>query len=113
VEFVNTILRVIRKDLDWVARFGGEEFVIILPETAYENACQCTERLRLETENTPLIHGGISISITASFGVTTLSPDLISEDFSTDRLIDTADHFLYQAKENGRNRVEGGIFGPN
>ncbi len=110
VEFVSLIHQTIRKDLDWVARYGGEEFVIVLPETAYDHACDCTERLRKTIAGTPVIHDGIPIAITASFGVTTLAPALITDNFSTDRLIDTADHFLYQAKENGRNRVEGGPF---
>ncbi|WP_084489855.1 response regulator [Desulfotignum balticum] len=112
VEFVNTIHRVIRKDLDWVTRYGGEEFVIVLPETAYDQACQCTERLRKKIADTPVTHDEVPISITASFGVTCLDPAQITDDFSTDRLIDTADHFLYQAKENGRNRVEGSPFKP-
>jgi two-component system cell cycle response regulator len=110
VEFVTLIHQTIRKDLDWIARYGGEEFVIVLPETAYDHACRCTERLREAIAGTPVIHDGVPIAITASFGVTTLAPALIKDDFSTDRLIDTADHFLYQAKENGRNRVEGGPF---
>jgi two-component system cell cycle response regulator len=113
VEFVTLIHQTIRKDLDWVARYGGEEFVIVLPETAYDNACHCTERLREAIAGTPVIHDGVPIAITASFGVTTLAPALITDDFSTDRLIDTADHFLYQAKENGRNRMEGGAFKPD
>lgn len=113
VEFVTLIHQTIRQDLDWVARYGGEEFVIVLPETAYDHACQCTERLRREISGTPVTHDGVPIAITASFGVTTLDPAMITDDFSTDRLIDTADHFLYQAKENGRNRVEGGPFRPD
>jgi two-component system cell cycle response regulator len=113
VEFVTLIHQTIRKDLDWIARYGGEEFVIVLPETAYDHACRCTERLREAIAGTPVIHDGVPIAITASFGVTTLTPALITGDFSTDRLIDTADHFLYQAKENGRNRVEGGPFNPD
>ncbi len=113
VEFVSLIHQIIRKDLDWVARYGGEEFVIVLPETAYDHAYHCTERLRKKISGTPVIHDGIPIAITASFGVTTLDPALIADDFSTDRLIDKADHFLYQAKENGRNRVEGSLFKPD
>lgn len=112
VEFVNTIHRVIRKDLDWVARYGGEEFIIVLPETTYDNACRCTERLRIAIADTPIIHDEVPISITASFGITSLDPALITDNFSTDQLIDTADHFLYRAKENGRNRLEGGPFNP-
>lgn len=113
VEFVTLIHQTVRKDLDWVARYGGEEFVIVLPETAYDQACQCTERLRETIAGTPVIHDGVPIAITASFGMTTLPPDLITDNFSMDRLIDTADHFLYQAKKNGRNRVEGGAFRPD
>jgi two-component system cell cycle response regulator len=67
----------------------------------------------MEIEGNPIVYDDVSISITASFGVTTLEPDLITDNFSMDRLIDTADHFLYQAKKNGRNRVEGGAFRPD
>jgi two-component system, cell cycle response regulator len=112
VQFVKTLHRVVRKDLDWVARYGGEEFVIVLPETGYDAACECTRRLRREVADETITHEGVPIPITASFGVTSVDPALITDDFSTDRLIDTADHFLYQAKENGRNRMEGGRFSP-
>jgi two-component system, cell cycle response regulator len=110
VGFVQTINTVVRKDLDWVARYGGEEFVIVLPETDYTDVCKCTERLRKEVARHITTHEGVDISITASFGVTCLDPDRITDNFSTDRLIDTADKYLYQAKENGRNRMEGGLF---
>ena len=111
VEFVRTINGTIRKEVDWVARYGGEEFLIVLPETDLESAVACTERLRKAVSERVIIHEGQTISITSSFGVTCLN-STVTESCSPDRLIDTADKFLYLAKENGRNRLEKGLYDP-
>ncbi len=111
IDFVRTINDTIRKELDWVARYGGEEFLIVLPETDFEAAVACTERLRKAVYERKILHEGHPIPITSSFGVTCLDSAVV-DGCSPDRLIDTADKFLYQAKENGRNRLEGGMFAP-
>ncbi len=89
---------------DFVARHGGEEFIIGLPETDLEVARQVAERTRkmVEAMEVPLGEGKPSIKITASFGVSILEPDLGD---SIDSAIIRADHALYRAKTSGRNRV--------
>ena len=110
IAFVDIIQKTIRNDLDWVTRYGGEEFLIVLPETDFNDALDCTERIRKAVARQVIIHGEESIAITSSFGLTCFDPGLLQEAFSMDRFIDMADKYLYQAKENGRNRVEGALF---
>ena len=82
-----------------VGRYGGEEFVILCPETDLEHARQKAERLRLAVNNLKLENLNNN-RITASFGVAQLE----SGD-SLESLFHRADNALYQAKETGRNRV--------
>ena len=90
------------KGRDTVARFGGEEFAIILPETALPDAARLTEDIRVQLEEKELaLNSGEPIGkITASFGVAQLAP---AED--SDALVQRADARLYEAKCAGRNRV--------
>jgi diguanylate cyclase (GGDEF)-like protein len=87
---------------DILARFGGEEFVIMLPKVGLMQAYQIAERLRAEIEEKILYIAEHSIQITISIGVACIIPDANSQ--VTD-LIDRADKAVYQAKQNGRNRV--------
>lgn len=87
---------------DIVARFGGEEFVIWMPYCSLEQGIAKVEALRLSIENTRLsLPQGGELSVTASFGVASWSADHAS----IDKLISTADEYLYAAKSRGRNRV--------
>ena len=91
------------RGIDVLARFGGEEFVIVMPETDRFAASRVAERLRLSIESQPFtIHkGGRQISITASFGLATMEGRVES----ADALAKRADEALYEAKRTGRNRV--------
>lgn len=89
---------------DVIGRYGGEEYIMCLPETSAEQAIQATERIReaIACKKTLIPERMKYISITASFGVSTLN---YHQAESLDILINRADSALYQAKENGRNRV--------
>lgn len=87
-----------RRPYDLVARYGGEEFVVILSQTDFDSAMRVAERLRRAVE-----HTGGAMGVTASFGVASAA----NGEVSRSDLISTADACLYEAKENGRNRVEG------
>lgn len=85
---------------DTVGRYGGEEFVILLPETDGEQGLNLIERLRHELASTPVETDTAPAFVTASFGVASLSPDVA--DLLT--LLNRADLALYHAKQTGRNR---------
>ena len=89
------------RDIDIFARLGGEEFVIILPETDLAGASATAERLRSAIAESEIAAGGDVLHITVSIGVTELSP----EDDQVETVLKRADKAMYQAKKNGRNRI--------
>jgi diguanylate cyclase (GGDEF)-like protein len=88
---------------DVLARFGGEEFVVMLPDTSLKHACEVAERIRIAISNIalPVLPEGhrftVSIGVAERRGVQQ----------SFDELLEMADQALYQAKKNGRNKVIG------
>ncbi len=106
-ELVRTISNSVRIKLDWVGRYGGEEFLVILPETDIHGACFLAERLREKVEAMVVKTMGETISITASFGVAGLNHETAYEANAYEELISVADQYLYQAKNEGRNMVKG------
>lgn len=90
------------RDFDILGRYGGEEFVILLPETNIENARQAADRIRKEIEKSSIETDAGMISITASLGITSLTDE---DDLTLDKLLDRADQALYKSKEGGRNKV--------
>jgi len=108
-EFVQWILTLIRTDMDWLARYGGEEFLLVLPETSVGNAARMAERLRKHLAGKTIEWEGDQISVTASFGVTGFSASKPFELISPENLINTADRYLYQAKNEGRDKVISGL----
>ena len=90
----------VRENIDWVVRFGGEEFVIVLPETVEASAIVGAERLRGEIASLVPVGDLPSLSVTASFGVAQLRPGETAQS-----LIHRADELLYGAKQAGRNRI--------
>jgi diguanylate cyclase (GGDEF)-like protein len=86
---------------DILARFGGEEFVILLPDTDEWGAIQLAERLRVRIESYSIETRVASFHATASFGVT----QLLARDADMRAALARADTALYEAKEHGRNRV--------
>ncbi len=84
---------------DWIGRYGGEEFLIVLNDTDEDKAEIIAERIRKNLEETTLEYKGNKFSITCSFGVYGFR-DL---DMNTEDIIHRADINLYEAKEKGRN----------
>lgn len=87
---------------DSIFRFGGEEFVVIMPETNLFEAISLCERTRQRVEDLQIKHENLQLQITISMGLATFSePEMIKPEV----LIKNADKFLYLAKANGRNCV--------
>lgn len=97
----------IRDDIDWMVRYGGEEFVLVLPETDIEGAVAVAERLRRQMETRLIPCGEAGIRVTASFGVAALALFPEKRRLGPEALLEAADRCLYQAKREGRNRVKG------
>ena len=94
----------LRQPTDWIARYGGEELVIVLPETDAEGAVAVAHRIRNRCMQTPAILPAGRIFVTASFGVAALDAWVVSDD-DGDALLQEADKALYQSKDSGRNQV--------
>lgn len=90
------------RQIDLLARFGGEEFALLLPETALADAIRVAERLRSAIAGQPISIGQQSVMVTASIGV---APLLTGSAASLDEGYRAADTALYQAKADGRNCV--------
>ncbi|WP_455808323.1 diguanylate cyclase [Pseudomonas koreensis] len=88
---------------DFLARFGGEEFVMLLPATPPATGLTLLDELRAAVESCPFHFKGERVTITVSIGLTAFRPGERS-----DTAIKRADQALYKAKENGRNRIEQG-----
>ncbi|MFC4273575.1 sensor domain-containing diguanylate cyclase [Achromobacter aloeverae] len=98
---VGEILTACVRETDLVARFGGEEFVILLAGTPPGAVLALTERMRRSVQETPITHGAATIRITISLGVAIADP----EDRDIQNVIEGADRALYRAKQRGRNRA--------
>lgn len=98
--FAQKVTRILRKE-DTVGRIGGEEFAVLLPNTAIDYAERIAEKLRIAIENAPVELDAQITNITISVGVAALTGEVTT----SAGLLNNADRALYQAKENGRNRV--------
>jgi diguanylate cyclase (GGDEF)-like protein len=92
----------IMRSCDFIARWGGEEFVILLPGSGADGAAEVAERVRKNIEATKIVTGdGVETKITVSIGINSLIP---TNDATIKDFIEKADQALYRAKESGRNR---------
>lgn len=98
-----TLVLTTMRTSDMVARYGGEEFAVILPMTDLAGGKVFAERLRQKVEGMETAIADIMVKITISIGLTSYEPEMMAAHKS--QLIDASDAALYQAKQNGRNRV--------
>ena len=103
-EVIRRTAQVVRdsvRSTDLVGRYGGEEFGVILMDTAKNGAMVLAERLRADIEAQSFNHDGQEIRCTISLGIAQISDDIENHK----HWIDCADHALYEAKDSGRNRT--------
>jgi len=100
---IASVLKNTIRATDFSGRYGGEEFVVVLPETSLDEARELAQRLLEKIRNTPIeVSASLTLSITTSIGVASY-PDHAD---NPEELLKKADMALYQAKENGRDRIE-------
>lgn len=100
------VIRGSARETDVVARFGGDEFAMVLPDTGGEGAFAVGERVRERVAEHPFLAGdGLDIHLTVSVGVATL-PDVAA---SPDELLQAADMAMYQVKQSGKNGIHAAI----
>ncbi|WP_426118707.1 diguanylate cyclase [Pseudomonas sp. DSP3-2-2] len=103
LKIIATVLKKRLRSSDFIARFGGEEFVLLLPATAVGAGLTLLDELRAAVELCPFHFKGEPVTVTVSMGVTAFRAGERS-----DVALKRADQALYRAKENGRNRIEQG-----
>jgi two-component system chemotaxis response regulator CheY len=104
-EVVQRIRQSLTRETDWCARIGGEEFVIVLADTALAGAAQVAERIRQAIAGVPIVTNSTAIGVTASIGVVDFQPTADRESASVASLLEQLDANMYLSKQNGRNRV--------
>src|SRR6266403_1338244 len=111
-QFGPRLQEALRRGIDWVARIGGEEFAIVMPETPYEPALEVARKLRAAVSHTHFKAGTKSIQVTASFGLCGMDHVPSGEHQVAEQVLRIADAALYRSKESGRNRVTAAILKP-
>ena len=97
-----SVIRISARETDIVARFGGDEFALVLPETGTEGAAMVGERIKDKISVHPFLRkDGLDIKLTVSVGIATL-PDVAN---SAEELVQAADEAMYWVKEHGKNNV--------
>ncbi|MBV8145193.1 MAG: diguanylate cyclase [Gammaproteobacteria bacterium] len=109
-QFGARLQKQLRRGIDWVARIGGEEFAVVLPETGYEAALEVARKLRAAIAQTQFTSERKGIGVTASFGLCGLDRVPAGERRLAERVLKIADAALYRSKHSGRNRVTATMF---
>jgi diguanylate cyclase (GGDEF)-like protein len=102
IRLADTMRAAARKS-DILARYAGDEFMVILPNTTKADGLVVAERLRAEMERSPLMVEGTPVTATISLGVASMP----ESGRSVDSLVRAADAAMYEAKRQGKNRVMG------
>lgn len=98
---VSQLLEAVTRDVDLCGRFGGEEFIVVLPGTDSDGGCVFGERLRRRLSETLVaVSESESVTVTVSAGLTSLQPG-----DTVESMLNRADRALYQAKQSGRDRI--------
>jgi two-component system, cell cycle response regulator len=105
VEFSYRLRVALPRETDWIARIGGEEFVVVLPQTDIAGAAHVAEKVRQAVAIAPIRTEGGLLPVTVSIGVAALSSFTGQEPPSMNELLEAADLAMYQSKQAGRNRV--------
>jgi diguanylate cyclase (GGDEF)-like protein len=103
------VLSGLLRTVDSIGRIGGEEFLVVAPETTAEGAVVLAERIRSTVEQTPFIYNGAPIQVTVSAGFAVAEPDSRA-DHKRMKLVASA--MVHRAKAAGRNRAEVGVLEP-
>ena len=104
-QFGERLQQNLRRGVDWVARIGGEEFAVVLPETGYQQALDVARKLRAAVARPAFANEGKAIELTASFGLCGLDRVPGGDRRLAERVLKIADAALYRSKNGGRNRV--------
>ncbi|MCL2387128.1 MAG: diguanylate cyclase [Defluviitaleaceae bacterium] len=102
----NTLINTIQRGTDYVFRWGGEEFAILLPDTAIDGVVNVAEKIRKNVADTPIVLGNENVNITISAGAASIIPEPATFPQAAEEFCESLDKALYKAKRNGRNRVE-------
>jgi len=105
-QFGPRLKQALRQKIDWVARIGGEEFAIVLPETSYERAREVARKLRSAIEESAFIVEKKKVRVTASFGLCGIDR-VRRASRQAQKILKIADAALYRSKHDGRNRITG------
>ena len=109
-QFGARLQKQLRRGIDWVARIGGEEFAVVLPETGYDAALEVARKLRAAVAQARFTSDKKDIDVTASFGLCGLDRVPAGERRLAERVLKIADAALYRSKHAGRNRVTATMF---
>lgn len=101
IHIANVLARSVRRT-DVLCRYGGEEFIVLMPGCNFTSAICAAERIRLMVESSIFTYGKLVIPITISIGISASDKD--NQKPTSNGLIESADQSLYQAKDNGRNQ---------
>jgi len=102
IKQIGQVVRLVAREGDVIMRYGGEEFLMVLPGASLDDAAKVAERLRRTVEESHVAVGAQSIGVTVSVGAASFPACIVNDETDAVRIVDEA---LYAAKEGGRNRV--------